>query len=369
MKALFLMFYGFQEYNGISKKIRYQIDALQKCGLDTQACYYEVTPNGDRKWLVDKFVLANLGKGLIAKLKKRISFAPILCYVKKEKISLVYIRSFHNANPFTIHFVKALKKQGVKIVLEIPTYPYDQEDISQRFNLYIDQLFRRTFCKYVDAIVTFSNDTEIFGQRTIRISNGIDFNAIPLRKQVQSIEYELHLIGVAEIHYWHGFDRIIEGLKAYYLQNPVYKVFFHIVGNLSSILEQKNIELPIQQYGLQPYVILHGAKHGEELDSLFEQADFAIGSLARHRSGIYNIKTLKNREYAARGFSFIYSETDDDFDRMPYVLKVPADESPIDIVALIDFCKHQYMSPQEIRDSIRHLSWEEQMKKVVSELN
>lgn len=87
----------------------------------------------------------------------------------------------------------------------------------------------------------------------------------------------------------------------------------------------------------------------------FEQADFAIGSLARHRSGIYDIKTLKNREYAARGFAFTYSETDTDFDHMPYVLKTVADESPIDISQLITFCHSQVLSPQEIRDSIRHL--------------
>mgnify|MGYP000644641746 CR=1 FL=1 len=42
---------------------------------------------------------------------------------------------------------------------------------------------------------------------------------------------------------------------------------------------------------------------------MFEQADFAIGSLGRHRSGITHIKTLKNREYAARGLAFTYSET------------------------------------------------------------
>lgn len=40
----------------------------------------------------------------------------------------------------------------------------------------------------------------------------------------------------------------------------------------------------------------------EELDELFNEADFAIGSLARHRSGIDKIKTLKNREYAAREY-------------------------------------------------------------------
>ena len=32
--------------------------------------------------------------------------------------------------------------------------------------------------KQLNAIVTFSNDTVIFGQRTIRISNGIDFSSI-----------------------------------------------------------------------------------------------------------------------------------------------------------------------------------------------
>jgi len=35
MKALFLIFHGFNPANGISKKIQYQVDALQACGVDT----------------------------------------------------------------------------------------------------------------------------------------------------------------------------------------------------------------------------------------------------------------------------------------------------------------------------------------------
>ena len=92
----------------------------------------------------------------------------------------------------------------------------------------------------------------------------------------------------------------------------------------------------------------------------------AIGSLARHRSGITNIKTLKNREYAARGLSFIYSEQDSDFEDKPYILKVPADESPIDIRLIIEFYQKRKMSPLEIRNSIQSLSWVEQMKKVIT---
>ncbi len=365
MRTLFLVFYGFQKYNGISKKIGYQVDALKQCGMDVRTCYYEVRENGERQWMVDDNILANLGKGLLAKIKKRISFAPIIRYIQKEQISFVYIRYYHNANPFTIHFVKAIRKTGVKVILlEIPTYPYDQELTDQKLHLCVDKLFRHTLCKQLNAVVTFSNDTEIFGKRTIHISNGIDFNSIPLRKKIHTMENELHLIGVAEIHFWHGFDRIIEGLKEYYAHNPTYKVYFHIIGNFFGERERQEIENPIQTYHLGSYVILHGTKHGIELDALFEEADFAVGSLARHRSGVYNMKSLKNREYAARGFGFIYSEIDDDFEAMPYILKAPADETPIDISKLIIFCKSLTIPPQEIRSSIRHLSWKEQMKKV-----
>lgn len=366
MKTLFLVFYGFQEYNGISKKIRYQTDALGQCGLDVRTCHYEVAGDGSRQWMIDGEVLADLGKGIPAKIKKRLSFAPILRYVRQEKIQCVYIRSYHNANPFTLHFVKALKRQGAGVLLEIPTYPYDREYSSagQKVQLYTDKLFRRAFCRHVDYIVTFSDDDTIFGRPTIRISNGIDFDRIPLRSSLHDTNKELHLIGVAEIHFWHGFDRLLKGLGEYYSSNPGYKVYFHLVGQPNGKREEEEILEPIRRYRLQPFVTLYGAKHGKELDALFDRADFAVGSLARHRSGIHAIKTLKNREYAARGFGFVYSETDSDFDRMPYTLKIPADESPVDIPALIAFCRSMTATPQEIRDSIRHLSWKEQMKKV-----
>ena len=46
MKALFLMFHGFDKANGISKKIHYQVKALKECGLDVRTCYYQTTPHG-----------------------------------------------------------------------------------------------------------------------------------------------------------------------------------------------------------------------------------------------------------------------------------------------------------------------------------
>ena len=56
------------------------------------------------------------------------------------------------------------------------------------------------------------------------------------------------------------------------------------------------------------------------------------------------------------------SETDEDFDTMPYVLKIPANDSVIDIDQLISFYHSEQWSPQAIRKSIENkLSWEKQM--------
>ena len=127
-----------------------------------------------------------------------------------------------------------------------------------------------------------------------------------------------------------------------------------------------NVFLPIiNKYGLQDKIIFHGQLFGDELTEVFNQCQFAIGSLGRHRSGITVIKTLKNREYATRGIPFIYSEQDSDFDHQPYVLKAPVDESPVDIQQIVDFMDGFSMKPEDIRNTVKHLTWKIQMQKVV----
>lgn len=288
-----------------------------------------------------------------------------------------------NASPFLIHFFRKLKKAGICTVTEIPTYPYDGEFAGatgqQRMNLMVDQLFRNRLYRYMDAIVTFSNAEAIFGQRTIRISNGVDFDSIPLHKPYTTND-EIHLIGVAEVHYWHGYDRLIAGLGEYYQsvrlspQTSDFKqVFFHIVGGIwkgdmfGSEFAPGILTL-IEKYELQDKVILHGQMFGKPLDDLFNQCVFAIGSLGRHRNGITVIKTLKNREYATRGIPFVYSEQDDDFDNQPYVLKVPADESPVNIRNILKFIENLKLSPDSIRKTVANLTWKIQMQRVIDEI-
>ena len=154
MKALFLIFHGFNEANGISKKIRYQVKALKDCGVDVRLCHYDVTSYGERRWMVDDEVIADFGTGFAAKIWKRVYYSPILDYARHEGIDFVYMRSFHNASPFTLRLVKSLKRTGAKVVMEIPTYPYDQEYVtrSMKFHLAIDRCFRHKLAKALDGI-------------------------------------------------------------------------------------------------------------------------------------------------------------------------------------------------------------------------
>ena len=365
MKILFLIFHGFDPNNGISKKISYQLEAFKANGHEAHLCFMD--ENGSKRRIADDTVIADYGNGKKGKILKRTEFGSIIDYAIKQHIDFVYIRSNHNANPFTINMVRRMKKVGMKVVMEIPTYPYDQEyfNKSMRRQLIQDKLFRNIFAKQLDAIVTFSEEDYIFGQQTIRISNGIDFNSVRMKKDSSHPADELHLIGVAEIHRWHGFDRVIQGLAEYYTQPRNLKVYFHVVGYFFSPVEEEEITEIINKNHLEPYIILYGKKHGEKLDEIFDQCDFGIGSLGRHRVGIDHIKTLKNREYAARGIPFIYSETDTDFDNKPYVLKVPADETAIHIEDIIRFYQQLTITPQQIRNSIEDLSWRHQMEKVV----
>ena len=371
MIILFLVYHGFSEHSGISKKIHYQVKGLRENGHDVHLCYYGFAENGHRCRYVDNNILKDYGKGILAGLRQRIDYGCIYDYCIRNKIEFIYARCFQNANPWLIFFFKRLKKAGIHAVTEIPTYPYDQEfahfDWKTRMGLKVDQLFRKKLYRQMDALVTFSDAKEIFGQRTICISNGVDFDSIPLH-QPSAISHqpsELNLIGVAEVHPWHAFDRVMSGIGEYFKNGGQRDVYFHVVGGVHPHRMNSDFLPIINKYGLQNKIIFHGQLFGEALTDVFNQCKFAIGSLGRHRSGITVIKTLKNREYATRGIPFIYSEQDNDFDHQPYVLKAPADESPVNIQQIIDFMEHFAMKPEEIRKTVEHLSWKIQMQRVL----
>lgn len=86
----------------------------------------------------------------------------------------------------------------------------------------------------------------------VAYQNGIDVDNILVRTLSPRPEASnhLHLVGVANVTYWHGYDRVISGLQLYYSKQPstsLKKIYFHIVGGGSDITHLKKL---VQLYGL-----------------------------------------------------------------------------------------------------------------------
>lgn len=370
MKGLFLVFHGFSPHSGITKKIFAQRDALRRAGADVRLCHTRITHDGMQQRMIDDEVIEEFGRGAWAKVAKRLRFGAVTEYIRREGIDFLYVRHDHNANPVLCRWYDRLRQLGVRILVEIPTWPYDAEFArsprSRKLKLQVDRLFRRGMARRIDRFVTFSDAATIFSRPTLRISNGIDFRSIPLHRNRHDNIHEVRLLGVANLHFWHGYDRVIEGLAHYYAATPERRVLFDIAGEGPAAAEYAEA---VRRHGLEQVVRLCGPLSGQALDEAFDRADMGIASLGRHRNGIERIKTLKNREYAARGIPFVYSETDGDFDAMPYVMKAPADDTPLDIDALLRFLDGVALTPAQIRDTVAQtLSWDTQMARVVAYL-
>ncbi|MFA7116630.1 MAG: glycosyltransferase [Bacteroidales bacterium] len=378
MKILYYVFNGRNSYSGINKKILSQVNALKKLGYDTDLLYSDFLEDENQAVFVNDKPIFFYGKGIKAKIRKRIDYSFIVQQVKNHNIDIIYIRHDMNASLFLINALKTIRKinLSIKILVEIPTYPYDKEFKYARWpdkvKLLLDKCYRKRYAKSIDSFVSFTSYPTIFGQRNIEISNGVDFDSIPcIKRPLNKIKNNgvFNMISVSEVHYWHGIDRLIEGMALYYKNkgnNP--DLLFHLVGRGYGAEYNKLVNL-VKERKLENRVVFYGNRNGDELNDVFELSDLGIASLGRHRSGIDKIKTLKNREYAARGIPFVYSETDEDFENKEYIIKVPADETPIDIKLLITFYNNLNLTHNNIRSSIEgKLDWMIQMKKVMDSI-
>jgi hypothetical protein len=375
MNGLYLCNEPLSDFSGVSRKILAQVKALNHLGINVDIAYLKADPNYKFEgWYINGKVLQKFNNSkFLSKLQRRCNYNSIASYIIKNEIELIYIRYIHFANPFFISFLKKLKKKGVTTLMEIPTYPYDVEyktgSYGAKFAFLIERIYRKKFKKYIDRIITLSDDEEIFGIPTIQINNAIDVNQVNLIQR-RKPNNEIHMAGVANLSFWHGYDRIIEGLSRYY-QNKrpeEKKVFFHIIGdNLSN--ESHRHKQMVKEYKLFDYVKFHGRKFGKDLDDLFNNMDIAVGSLGGHRKNIKFDKSLKNREYCARGIPFFYSLIDPDFEGQDFIYKVPSNDEPVDIQKIIEFISNLKYDPKKIRRfAEENLTWEKQFKKILSEV-
>lgn len=274
-----------------------------------------------------------------------------------EDDSIVYIRYFL-LNVQLFHWIKTIRKKhkNIRIIVELPTYPYDFE--YKKYHPYImkDRFWRKKIRKYVDKILTFSDDKVIYGIDTINISNGVDITKIKQRIPSAKKDHTLNMIAVAKFSFWHGYDRMILGIADYIKQgNAADDIRLYIVGYGDDGVSNFYKEL-IQKNKLDNVVILTGKMQGEDLDDLYNRCDLAIDSMGRHRSGVKYNSSLKGKEYLAKGLPVVSGvRTELDNSNFRYYFRVPADDTPVNMNQVIDFYHRIYdgQKPEQVASEIR----------------
>lgn len=363
---------------GPSLKIEQQRKALEYYGFDVYEVQvknkYIYIKNKGNSEKIYKFNSRSILKNDDNKFRRKIkilrrlqeTYKILIEYIENEGIKISYVRNLLPWNPFALKFVKNVRKLSDIMILDVPTYPYEKE-FSKAIRM-IDGIFNKNLNRYFDFVVTPSNVDNVYGIKTLKITNGIDVEKFR-KKAITKKEKELHLIGVANVSIWHGYDRVIRGLYEYYKRMPKMKVYFHVVGEG---VELSNLKKLSEKLGVGDYVLFHGFKTGEELDKLFDLSDVAVGSLGLHRIGLKNASIIKLREYCARGIPFVITANDEDFINFEFMLKISSDENPLDIREVINFYERIKNTDYVInmRDyAMKNLSWKSKMKILVDEIN
>lgn len=184
---------------------------------------------------------------------------------------------------FYYRVLRRLHRNGARILIEIPTYPYmgeRQKGILYRLLFLWDKCYLHKLERIIDRIVTYSQDEFIFNIPTIQVKNGIDLSTITMAEVNNPRNDVIDLMIVAYMQPYHGYERLLSGLKNYYNNLGERNIHCHFVGEGP---EKRVYEDLTIQYGLENHVTFYGRLFGEELKSVFNICDVGICSLGGYK--------------------------------------------------------------------------------------
>ena len=374
-KKIFLYMNFMKDDNsiGITKKIKSQIKAMRKMGLDvTYTSYIDdgvvIIDNCENIVYTKKYKCKN-------KIYKRYERRFLLIkasieFIKKssQKFDFAYLRWHTFDKPF-LRLLSELKKNGASSIIEAHAWTPDRvgKSFIAKYQIAMDNKYSKYVKDYVILVAGMSEYDNIWGINTIKIDNAIEVESITPRHWIKN-EDIFRIVSVSNEYPYHGYDRLLNGLRKYYDGGGKRKIEIHFVGVFLEATKKLTEELE-----LTDIVYFHGKKYGNELDEIYNNSDFGIGALAHHRVGMYAGSSLKTKEYFAKGLPFVYGWKEPAFDEAyPYALRIELCEEPINIEELLNFydsIKDDSNMVENMRNFAKeHYSWEKELGKVFSAL-
>lgn len=366
--------------SGVYNKVYAQVQAFTRAGIDVylgkydnEMHYYHVVKHNKEvlKISIESLTPIKRDKLIIAKLQE---------FLISQSIKIVYSR-WEQYSLLSAKYYRSLKKKGIDVLLEVPTYPLTERLISVKSDFLAKRykvFFRRSLASIygslgiplfkfgISHIINNNGYDRIWNIPVLKISNAVDVESTPISISTQKSK-EINLISVANVAEWHGYDRILQGLSMYYHNNPSIKVFYTIVGLGDGLAKLQTL---VKSLKLQNYVSFAGFKTGDSLTQLFNQANIGISILGVHRAGMCYIDTLKSREYCARALPFITQNAEATYRGRHFVFIAPDNDTPLDISTIINWYQDIASNPDKLRREIRNFAeaectWDKALKNVI----
>ena len=377
-KLLYIVRYPIYEDFNLRGKFDGQLEAFRNLGLDVYHLVF------DR---VHFYLVHNGEKQIVGKATTRM---PMYFHTKvyydmhravvkaAEKVRFDYVY-WRGAPAWRSSYTTArrLHEQGAKILYEIPTYVKIGEEamsiLRKVFALY-GNLWKEKLHQYIDLMVLiFTEDSKnldtLYGKPVAVIDNGVDVDAIPLRAPTEDKD-GVHILALASMSYWHGYDRLIRSVSQY---TGSQKVTLHMVGgNDGGMLPQW--QKLAEDLHVEERVIFHGKMYGDELAKMFDLCDVGANALAQYTKNLSATSELKVREYTARGLPFLCSVEDPALNHTnePFWMQVANDASVPDMQQIVEFAlkmREDREHPAKMRAyAQKYMTWESQYAPIFEKL-
>jgi hypothetical protein len=374
MQMIYFHMFGGEMNTGVNKKIFAQASNLHTLGVDIRLVLLGGLNTDYPENVYTQLLPCNsyFFKSTLLKRLHRQYLAKQYCknvITSSDTSTILYLRY---PLPILMMPHDLLSQRKCKIVFECNSIEINEEKRSRSyFSYFWEIIFGKGFRKHCDAIIGVTDEITHYqlsrsgnlNKPHLTLGNGFDVDSVPLRQPPPYNGSNLNILCVATVSFWHGIDRVIKGIAQY--KGPL-NIQLHIVGIGAELGNLKNL---ISSLKVTNHIVFHGFKSGKDIDILFNQCHIAVGSLGIHRKGLTMTSELKSREYCARGIPFIIACSDRDFPGdFSYILRLPADESPIDMEPVIIFTSRIYLDSdhsQKMNQYARkNLDWSVKMKKM-----
>lgn len=307
-------------------------------------------------------------------VEKRLALSRVECFeafldwMSVYQCKWVYMRCLIPASRIYIEFIKRMKGNGIKAVLEYPTYPYEGE-VKDEGILAEDRFYRYEIRKYLSLVTTYSTVQDVYGINAVALQNGVSLEDNPVRN-IRVKSNTITMLAVANFCFYHGYERVLEGMRNYYQSKHKYEIYFDLVGDGS---ERRYYEYLVKKYGLNAYVRFWGIRLGKDLSDNYGKADIGIAPLGMFKENTVCASPIKTREYCACGLPFIYGYIDTGFTgEEAFTVRVSNDSTSLEMDVVIDLYE-QTVARNDIVEGMRELAkskftWDIQLQQVIDYL-